>query len=266
MLFGMQLFRGCLVAMALLFYGGLAQAQTLSLAGIAHVAIRTSDLARSIDFYQKLGFEQAFAFSKDGVPTESFLKVNDRQFIEVYPSQAAAGFMHVCFAGSDLAALNRSYLALGLAPTAVKRAGAGNLLFTMVGPEQQNIEYTQYMPGSLHSNDQGKHLGGHRIADQMVGVRIPMQDPSAGQTFYAQKLGFHAAGHELALPGAPGQTVEFGSPFQIILAVRNLRAAAAQLAALQLPAANRRSRLTIHDPDGNEIVLIKFQAGNEDPH
>lgn len=255
MLFGMQLFRGYLVA--LLVCASLAQAQTTTLAGIAHVAIRTTDLARSVDFYQKLGFEQAFAFSKDGATTESFLKVNDRQFIEVYPSPAAAGFMHVCFAGNDLAALNRSYLALGLAPTAVKRAGAGNLLFTMVGPEQQNIEYTQYMPGSLHSNDQGKHLGGHRIAEQIVGVRIPMHDPSAAQTFYEQKLGFHRSGDELTLPGASAETVAFGSPFQIILGVRNLRAAAAQLAARQLPVAKKGSRLTMHDPDGNEIVFTR---------
>ena len=266
MLFGMRLFRGYLGAMALLFCGGLAQAQTPTLARIAHVAIRTPDLARSVGFYQKLGFEQAFAFSKDGVTTESFLKVNDRQFIELYPSQTA-GFMHVCFAGADLAALNRDYLAHGLAPTPVKRAVAGNLLFTMVGPEQQNIEYTQYMPGSLHSNDQGKHLGGRRIAGQIVRVRIPMQDPSAAQTFYEQKLGFHPLGGALELPGPSRQTVEFGLPFQIFFAVRDLRDTAAQLAALQLPVAKKRSRLTIDDPDGNQIVFVRIQAGNEDdPH
>ena len=263
MLFGMQFFGTYLVSLGLLCCGGLAQAPTL--AGIAHVAIRTSNLARSVDFYQKLGFEQAFAFSKDGATTESFLKVNDCQFIEVYPSQTD-GFMHVCFAATYLRDVNSTYLARGLAPTPVKRAGAGNLLFTMVGPEQQNIEYTQYMPGSLHSNDQGKHLGGHRIADQIVGVRIPMQDPSAAQTFYEQKLGFRPSGRALALPGASGQTVEFGSPFQIFFAVRSLRDTAAQLAALQLPVVKKRSRLTIHDPDGNQIVFVRIQAGNEDPH
>ena len=38
--------------------------------GIAHVAIRVHDLAASVDFYQKLGFEQAFDLRKDNVPYE----------------------------------------------------------------------------------------------------------------------------------------------------------------------------------------------------
>jgi hypothetical protein len=35
-----------------------------------------------------------------GVPTQSFIKINDRQFIELYPQREASqtiGFMHVCF-------------------------------------------------------------------------------------------------------------------------------------------------------------------------
>ena len=51
----------------------------------------------------------------------------------------------------------------------VRKAGAGNLLFTMDGPMQpngpQNIEYTEYQPGSLHSNDEGQHLGPDRVGD-----------------------------------------------------------------------------------------------------
>ena len=191
------------------------------LAGIAHVAIRVSDLNRSRGFYQKLGFEQAFAFTKDGVITESFLKVNDQQFIEMYPQQQPSqsiGFMHVCFEGADLEALNREYLARGLSPTPVRRAGAGNLLFTMEGPEKQNIEYTQYMPGSLHSNDQGKHLGASRISKQIVAVSITMKDPDAAEAFYTQKLGFQplqrfvdwAHCPAVARPIAPGGAARAG--------------------------------------------------------
>src|ERR1700685_1586792 len=167
----------------MLSVGVVAQAPTPAplLTGIAHVAIRVSDLNQSRNFYQKLGFEEAFTLTKDGVTTESFLKVNDRQFIEMYPQQQPAqpiGFMHVCFESTDMEALNRDYLARGLSPTPVKRAGAGNLLFTMVGPEQQNIEYTEYMPGSMHSNDRGKHLGAHRISEEIVGLSLVMEDPA----------------------------------------------------------------------------------------
>ncbi len=79
-----------LLSIALAICGLAAQAQTEAplLAGIAHVAIRVSNLRSSRDFYQKLGFQEAFTLTKDGVVTESFLKVNDRQFIEIVSTAA----------------------------------------------------------------------------------------------------------------------------------------------------------------------------------
>src|SRR5882757_10271516 len=101
--------------------------------GIAHVAIRVHDLAASVAFYQKLGFEQAFDLRKDNVPYESFIKINDNQFIELYPvtpKDPTPGFLHLCFEGVDLKAIYDDYASHGLTPTAVRKAGAGNLLFT----------------------------------------------------------------------------------------------------------------------------------------
>src|SRR6202040_2877985 len=107
---------------------------------------------------------------------ESFIKINDRQFLELYPTtekDPTPGFLHLCFEGNDLEAIHADYVSRGLTPKMnVRKAGAGNLLFTMDGPLQpsgpQNIEYTQYQPGSMHSLDQGKHLGSDRIADKLV--------------------------------------------------------------------------------------------------
>src|SRR5204862_3638171 len=86
--------------------------QTPPLAGIAHIAIRVRSLDSSKDFYNKLGFEEAFHLTgKDGKVNEVFIKVNDRQFIELYPADpsnpktASIGFLHVCFEGNDLEAI-----------------------------------------------------------------------------------------------------------------------------------------------------------------
>src|SRR5580704_6735546 len=122
--------------------------------GIAHIAIRVKDIAASVAFYNKRGYQQAFAnTSPDGTVTQSFVKLNDTQFIELYPvttRDTQVGFLHLCFEGADLNALHDYYVAEGLTPIAVRKAGAGNMLFTMKGPQQfadpQNIEYTQYMP------------------------------------------------------------------------------------------------------------------------
>ena len=169
---------------------------TPPLAGIAHAAISIADLNASRAFYRKLGFEEAFAFDKAGVTTQSFIKINDRQFIELYPHiqpSDTVGFLHVCFESADLAALNKFYLDRGLKPNPVRKAAAGNLLFTMQGPEHQNIEYTQYMPGSRHSNDLGQHLGVSRISTVLVAAAIVMQDPAAAGDYYSTQLGFPSA-------------------------------------------------------------------------
>ena len=244
-------------------------AQAPELAGIAHAAIRVADLAKSRAFYEKLGFEEAFSMSQGATPTEAFLKINDRQFIELYPQSQPSqqiGFMHVCFESADIESLNRAYIARGLSPTAVRKAGAGNLLFTMAGPEQQNIEYTQYMPGSKHTNDRGMHLGPNRISQQIVAVGIETQDPAAARIFYEQKLDFVPASalepeqDWLGLPGQPQQRVEIvqhapGSEFQLFFGVSDLRRTAAQLKALGIAVQKRKSTLSIQDPDGNRIIF-----------
>src|SRR5215472_11854984 len=105
---------------------------TPPLAGVAHVAIRVKDLAASRAFYEKLGFQQAFDLERNGVPYESFIKINDHQFIELYPvdeKNPDPAFLHVCFEGVDLNAIHDDYLSHGLTPTQVRKAGAGNLLF-----------------------------------------------------------------------------------------------------------------------------------------
>src|SRR5260370_32185438 len=186
--------------------------------GIAHVAIRVHDLAASIAFYQKLGFEQAFDLRKNDIPYESFIKINDNQFIELYPvtpKDPTPGFLHLCFEGVDLNAIYDDYSSHGLTPTAVRKAGAGNLLFTMAGPLQpsgpQNIEYTQYMPGSLHSNHQGKHLGPDRVATKLIAVPLAMRDTAAARDFYINQLHFKPIAKDpmdLHMPSAPPQQVE----------------------------------------------------------
>jgi catechol 2,3-dioxygenase-like lactoylglutathione lyase family enzyme len=244
--------------------------QTPELTGIAHVAIRVSDLLRSRAFYEKLGFEEAFALDQSGAPTEAFLKVNDKQFIELYPQRQPAqqiGFMHVCFESADLNGLHDSYIRRGLTPTAVRRARAGNLLFTMEGPEKQNIEYTQYMLGSRHTNDRGQHLGPHRISKKIQAAGVLMQDPVAARTFYTDKLAFtpvkaiKPAQIGLALPGAPDQKIEIvqqssQSVFELFFSVANLRQTSVQLKELKIPMAKHDKTLSITDPDGNRLVFI----------
>jgi catechol 2,3-dioxygenase-like lactoylglutathione lyase family enzyme len=266
-----------------------APSATPDLTGIAHVAIRVADLERARAFFHKLGFEEAFAMDTGGTPTEAFFKINDRQLIELYPRRdvsSAVGFMHVCFEAADLNAVHQDYVNHGLAPNQVRRAGAGNLLFTLQGPDQpglpsdlrgaatQNIEYTQYMPGSRHTLDRGQHLGPDRIADRIAGVGIPFADAAAAVTFYVDELSFQRGARPvqpeypaLELPGTPDQQIEFlpsssgstndGLPFDLIFFVPNVSRTGDRLRALGFAAEKYGRTLVIHDPDGDAIVFVE---------
>jgi catechol 2,3-dioxygenase-like lactoylglutathione lyase family enzyme len=252
--------------------------------GIAHIAIRVKDIPASVAFYHKLGFDQAFAnMGRDGTTiTQSFIKLNDRQYIELYPAsaqnpaQSTSIFMHLCFEGVDLNAIHDYYVAEGLTPITVRTAGAGNLLFTMKGPQQfaepQNIEYTQYMPGSKHTLDFGQHISPDRVGDKMILVALAMQDPSAARDFYTTKMGFtpnKTNPTRLDLPGTSGEEVEIvpvdmlGARSSILLESANLDKAAAQLTRQQVKFERAAASNGVHtvdmisitDPDNNIIRL-----------
>lgn len=183
----------CRLPPASLFWAALAWGQSPPLGGIAHVAFRVSDVTAAREFYQKLGFEQAFALEQGGETREAFLKVNDRQFIELYPPTADSqllGLMDARYETADIEAVNADYVKGGLKPSAARNFSAGNLLFTLRDPEDVIIEYTQYMPGSRHTGDGGQHLREHRASDELLGAMFPVKDLAVVRAFYFGKLGF----------------------------------------------------------------------------
>jgi catechol 2,3-dioxygenase-like lactoylglutathione lyase family enzyme len=243
--------------------------QTANQVGIAHVAFRVTDLDAARGFYYNLGFEQFLEMKQGERTTEAFLKINDHQFIELYPRTDASqpiGLMHVCYESSDLEALHAEYAARRLAVSDVRKAGAGNLLMTMKDPEGQTIEYTQYMPGSRHFEDRGNHLGAKRVAQMMVGARLTVRDVAAVQAFYTEKLGFTEIAHGipvlLRIPGNSGQELHIAAAGPetrsgVEFGVTDLKVTAAALAALGLAVKSTPTTVTVSDPDGELISFVQ---------
>jgi catechol 2,3-dioxygenase-like lactoylglutathione lyase family enzyme len=178
-----------------------------ALARIAHVVFRVNDVQKFRDFYAPLGFRQAFEFTDPGKPRVSYIKINDRQFIELYGSTDTSqptGLLHVCYEATDIEALWNEYRMRGLDPPPARKARAGNVRFLFQDPEGQKVDHTQYLPGSLHSED-GKHLGNGRISQHLVRAVIAVQDARAEHLFYTAKLGFQDGGTSgairMRLPG-----------------------------------------------------------------
>jgi catechol 2,3-dioxygenase-like lactoylglutathione lyase family enzyme len=229
-----RMFRSAFIAVLGLLSTLNVYPQSTGLTGIAHVAFRVNDLQTSRDFYGTLGFEQAFEITDAGKTSVAYIKVNDRQFIELIPRTADSqpgGILHICFEAADIESVHKAYVERDLQPTEAKKAPAGNLLFVMHGPDGQLLEYTQYLPNSLHSLDRGKHLGEHRISQHMFEATTAVKDVAAERVFYTTKLAFRDAGSggtELYIAGNSGDKVELQSETpnakpRVIFAVNNVR-------------------------------------------
>ena len=250
----------------------LAQSEATSPVGIAHIALRSSDVAREVAFLNNLGFEQAFANTDDkGRVTQAFVKVNDRQYIEVYPMSAegeasgAIGLMHVCYESANLKALNDHYLASGLKTTSYRTAGAGNILFNLQDPDGRVTEFTQYMPGSRQMNDMGQHLGASRVSDELLGLDMPVRDLKNAQKFY-EAVGFNVqkdgAKLRLDLSTNPDVLIELhlargDDRPQFYFSADDARHAADQLRDAGVNATREKKDVFVRDPDGNMFVLIE---------
>jgi catechol 2,3-dioxygenase-like lactoylglutathione lyase family enzyme len=264
------------LALAILSVSAFAQSPVIN--GIAHVAYRVSDLDKEVAFLQKLGYQESFGFTDAaGKTTEVFIKINDRQFFEVYPQTDPAqklGWMHVCYESGDIDALYSMLVAHGLKPTPVRKAGAGNMLTTMNDPEGRTTEFTQYMPGSRHTLDKGLHLGDHRISDQLLGFSLPVPDLDAARKFYTAGLGFDARdgknGLRLTIPGAPDARIQIRSAAAAatpatLFSVPDAAKALQQLQAAGLEPKQDRNRVLVSDPDGNVLAFVAPRTDEDTP-
>ena len=255
--------------------GLLAQtdSEKAEITGIAHFAFRSSDLDREVAFLGKLGFEESFTNVADGKVSQAFIKVNDKQFIEVYPQtdpKQPLGWMHVCYESASLKNLNALYVARGLKPTPVRTAAAGNLLFSVIDPDGREIEFTQYMPGSRQTNDRGQHIGAGRVSDQLVGFEAPVKDMSVAKTF-ASALGFdeekQGQNVRLTIPADQDLTIVLEpagktAALQFLLPVEDAKKTADELRDAGLKVERRDKLVFVRDPDGNTFVLMESEKAS----
>lgn len=244
-------------------------AQTPQVKGIAHIALRVSDLDRERAFFHALGFEEAFALTSGAKAREVFVKVNDHQFIELYPrtdGQDALGWMHVCYESDALQQLYALYSARGLPLSPVVKAGAGNLISSFHDQDGRVVEFTQYLPGSRHFEDRGKHLGAHRVADELQAIRLPVHDLAGARQFYTATLGFEElkgnGGVRMRISSDGDQWIGLfeasaNTRPQFLFRVPNAHQAARRLRSRGLHVTRQKKRVSVEDPDGNIFVFVE---------
>jgi len=170
--------------------------------GVAHIGLKTDNLAAARKFYTGiLGFQEPFMLDKpDGSGLLlTYFKVNDHQYIEVFPSlkdPQEVRLSHISFETTDAEQL-RAYLASrGVkVPDKLGPRLDHDLGFDVTDPEGYDIEFMQYLPGSLHENQFGKFLPADRISNHIIHVGFVVKNRDAEDHFYRDILGFREFWH-----------------------------------------------------------------------
>jgi lactoylglutathione lyase len=185
--------------------GMLVSAQTTPkrprITGVAHIGVRTNDLDAARQFYGKqLGYDEAFSLDRpEGGLMLVYFKVNDHQYIEVFPGWKGPEQLvlsHIAFETDDAQQL-RDYLASkGVkVPETLKKGLDGNISYMIKDPDGHDIEFVQYMPGSLHSRNFGKHEPATRVSNRIIHVGTTVSDRAPFDALYRDILGFREFWH-----------------------------------------------------------------------
>jgi len=182
-------------AVLLLALPCVAEVKRPPIVGVAHIALKTKDLAAARQFYgQYLGYQEPFAMDK-----AACFKVNDHQYIEVYPelkSETEDRLVRVAFETTNAQQL-RDYLAgQGVkVPDALKPDRDGDLSFVVKDPDGHDVEFVEYRPGSQHMKNFGKFLPATRISERIIHVGATVSDRAAADRFWHDILGFRDIWH-----------------------------------------------------------------------
>lgn len=129
--------------------------------GLTHVAVRVSEMERALAFYcGVLGLKEQFRLTgEQGQVWLVYLKISDRQFIELFPGAGGphhdagtAGTVHLCLEVDDIHAAFKELTSRGLVPA----NGQGPVYaadkawqFWTNDPDGNPIEFHQFTPESM---------------------------------------------------------------------------------------------------------------------
>jgi lactoylglutathione lyase len=261
--------------------------------GVSHIALFVSDIEKSRAFYKDfLGFSEPFKLDKpDGSLSLTFIKVNDRQYIELFPGlqPGADRLNHISIETDDAEAM-RAYLgSRGVkVPATVPKGRIKNSNFNVKDPDGHTVEIVQYEPDGWSMRDKGKFLTGARISERMPHLGILVGDLSAARKFYGDILGFHEIWRgsrdgavlswtNMQVPDGDDY-IEFmlykdlpdpdkrGTAHHICLVTPDIAAAKVKLetrATLYTKpmeirtGTNRKRQMNLYDPDGTRVELME---------
>ena len=263
--------------------------------GVAHISLYVHDMEKARAFYHDfLGYSEPFHLDNpDGSLSLTFIKVNDRQYIELAPEKQPGTdrLNHISIETDDAEAM-RVYLAANgvKVPATVPKGRIRNSNFNIKDPDGHTVEIVQYEPDGWSRRDAGKFMDGPRISTRIMHLGISVRHLEPAMKFYGGLLGFHEIWRgskngkvldwvnmrvpdgedylEFMLYDQPPSLTRLGTMHHICLEVPDLDKARADLE--KRPARkdytrpleintgiNRRRQMNLYDPDGTRSELME---------
>ncbi len=284
-----------LLCLALAVFAVAAQKRPKIL-GVGHMAIFVSDVEKARGFYRDwLGFQEPYDLKNaDGSLSLTFFKVNENQYIEVFPGLKPEQdrLNHISFYTDDAEGLRTYLAAKGVqTPAKANKVRIGNTSFNVKDPDGHTVEFTQYESAGWTRREKDKFVSDARISTRIMHVGIIVGDAPASMKFYTDILGLKefwrgnarntdtVSWINMRLPDSedyieymlysqmPAPT-QRGSQHHICLEVPDVEKALAKLEAnpyrktytrpLEIrTGVNQRRQLNLFDPDGTRIELME---------
>lgn len=263
--------------------------------GVAHMALYVSDLGKARAFYKDfLGFEEPFALKRnDGADRIAFIKINDRQYLELFAEEAGndGRLNHISFYTDDAKAMAAYLASRGIAvPEKIGKGRTGNTNFNIKDPHGHTVEIVQYEPDSWTSREQGKYMPATRVSIGMPHIGVLMEALDPALKFYRDVLGFEETWRgggsprqlswvnmrvpdgtdylEFMLYRAPPEPARRGVKNHVCLVTPDIAAAVAALEARPArkqysqkieisTGVNRKRQANLFDPDGTRVEIME---------
>jgi lactoylglutathione lyase len=269
--------------------------QRPKIVGVAHIALSVHDIAASRAFYKDfLGYGEPFKLDNpDGSLSLTFIKVNERQYIELFPEKApnTDRLLHISIEVEDAEAMRVYLRSKGVkVPDKVGKGRVKNSNFMITDPDGHLVEVCQYEPDGFSMQAKGKFMDGPRISTRIAHLGIIVGALAPAMKFYGEILGFQEIWRgskngkvldwvnmkapesndylEFMLYDQMPNLTALGSLHHICLEVADIEKATADLK--QRPAArnytrpmeiktgvNRKRQMNLFDPDGTRSELME---------
>ena len=185
--------------------------------GVAHIALAVHDIEKSRVYYKDfLGYGEPYKLDNaDGSLSLTFIKVNERQYIELFPEKTANTdrLLHISIEVEDAEAMRLYLRSKGVkVPDKVGKGRIKNSNFMVTDPDGHLVEIVQYEPDGFTVQAKGKFLddnpAGPRISQRMshLGIIVGALEPA--MKFYGGILGFQ----EIWRGSKDGKVSQLGQP------------------------------------------------------